>query len=132
MGQEISSHRAKLATKLGAYHPIFCLSRCGAADHLHDECHRGLERKAAPRRKNERPFSDRRGRDEIVVSRLAPGRGKMENAATRMVRGEDPIRHHVRRKVRHGVMVNPASHTKFQTDPSIPDYPTVRSLTPTR
>jgi len=31
--------------------------------------------------------------------------------------GEDPIRHHVRRNVRHGVMVNPASHTKFLTDP---------------
>ena len=66
--------------------------------------------------KDERPFSDGRRRDEIVISRLAPGRGKMENAATRMVRGEDPIRHHVRRKVRHGMMVKPASHTKFLTD----------------
>ena len=35
-----------------------------------------------------------------------------------MVRGENPIRHHVRRKVRHGVMVNPAPHTKFRTLPS--------------
>jgi hypothetical protein len=70
----------------------------------------------APRSENERAFSDRRGRDEIVVSRLASGRGKMENAATRMVRGEDSIRHHVRRKVRHGVKVNPASHTKFLGD----------------
>jgi hypothetical protein len=33
--------------------------------------------------------------------------------------GEDPIRHHVRRNVRHGVMVNPASHTKFLTDPRV-------------
>jgi hypothetical protein len=32
------------------------------------------------------------------------------------VQGEDPICHHVRRKVRYGVMVNPASHTKFLTD----------------
>jgi len=35
------------------------------------------------------------------------------------VQGEDPIRHHVRRKVRYGVMVNPASHTKFLTDPRV-------------
>jgi hypothetical protein len=34
-----------------------------------------------------------------------------------MVRSEDPIRHHVRRKVRCGVMVNPASHTRFLTLP---------------
>ena len=61
---------------------------------------------------NERAFSDRRSRDEAALSRLAPGRGRMENAAARMVRGEDPIRHHVRRKVRRGVMVNPASHTR--------------------
>jgi putative transposase len=33
----------------------------------------------------------RRSRDEIALSRLAPGYGKMKNAATRMVRGEDPI-----------------------------------------
>src|SRR4029453_5350626 len=39
----------------------------------------------------------------------------MENAAARMVRGKDPIRHHVRRKVRHRVMVRPAPHTKFPT-----------------
>lgn len=34
-----------------------------------------------------------------------------------MVRGKDPIRHHVRREVRHSVMVNQASHTKFRTLP---------------
>jgi hypothetical protein len=39
----------------------------------------------------------------------------MENAAARMVRGKEPIRHHVRRKVRRGVMVNQASNTKFPT-----------------
>jgi hypothetical protein len=46
----------------------------------------------------------------------------MENAATRMVRSEDPIRHHVRRKVRCGVMVNPASHTRFLTLPPCPEW----------
>src|SRR5829696_8462862 len=35
----------------------------------------------------------------------------MENAAAGVVRSQNPIRHHVRRKVRHGMMVNPASHT---------------------
>jgi hypothetical protein len=42
----------------------------------------------------------------------------MENAAARVVRGQDPIRHHVRRQVRHRVIVNPAPHTKFQTVPA--------------
>ena len=42
----------------------------------------------------------------------------MENATARMVRGEDPIRHHVRRKVRHSVMVNLAAHTNFLLVPA--------------
>jgi hypothetical protein len=33
-----------------------------------------------------------------------------------MVRGKDPIRHHVRRQIRHGVMVNRPRH-------KIPDTP---------
>ena len=33
------------------------------------------------------------------------------------VRGKDPIRHHVRRKVRQSMMVNPAPHTRFLTVP---------------
>ena len=55
--------------------------------------------------------------DAALKLLFPPGRGRMENAAARMVRGENPIRHHVRRKVRHGVMVNPAPHTKFRTLP---------------
>jgi hypothetical protein len=34
-----------------------------------------------------------------------------------MVRGKDPIRHHVRRQIRQSVMVNPAPHTRFLTVP---------------
>jgi hypothetical protein len=41
------------------------------------------------------------------------------------VHGEDPIRHHLRRKVRCGVMVNPASHTKFLTEPPGQGHPPV-------
>src|SRR5580693_4228938 len=41
----------------------------------------------------------------------------MENAATRMVRGQDPIRHHVRRQMRQSLMANPAPHTRFLTVP---------------
>ena len=41
----------------------------------------------------------------------------VENAATRMVRGKDPIRHHVRRAVRSSVMTQPAPHTRFLTVP---------------
>ena len=86
--------------------PSFRFSRRGAADHLHHQRHSILECETAARRAHARAFSNRRRGDEIALSRLAPGRGRMENAAARMVRGQDPIRHHVRRKVRHGVMVN--------------------------
>ena len=106
LGQEISVDRPKLAAKLGAGHPVFRFSRRGAADHLHHQRHRILECETAARRAHARAFSNRRRGDETAVSRLAPGRGRMENAAARMVRGKDPIRHHVRRKVRHSVMVN--------------------------
>jgi hypothetical protein len=44
----------------------------------------------------------------------------MENATARMVRNQDSIRHHVRRKVRHSVMVNQAQHTKFRILPRRP------------
>ena len=71
----------------------------------------------AARRADARAFSNRRCSDEIAVPRLAPGRQRMENAAARMVRGKDPIRHHVRRKICHCVMVNPAPHTKFRIVP---------------
>ena len=123
LGQEISVDRPKLAAKLGAGHPVFRLSRRGAADHLYDQRHRILERETAARRANAGAFSNRRRGDEIAVSRLAPGRGRMENATARMVRGKDPIRHHVRRKVRHRVMVNPAPHTKFRTLPCCLAFP---------
>jgi hypothetical protein len=91
-----------------------CLSRRGPPHQLHGERHRSTEREIAPRGSNPRSFSERRSGDEIALSRLAPSRRKMENAAARMVRGKDPICHHVRRKVRYRVMAL-ASHAKFPT-----------------
>ena len=79
---EIPFDRPELAAKLGAGHPVFRLSRGGAADHLHDERHRIPERQAAPSRANTRTFSNRRGGIETSVSRLASGRRRMENAAS--------------------------------------------------
>src|SRR5215207_6845321 len=40
------------------------------------------------------------------LSGLASDGGGMENVAARMGRGENPVRHHVRRQVRPGMMVN--------------------------
>ena len=57
LGPQISFDRAELAAKLGACHPVLRLSRRGAADHLHDQRHRILERQAAPRRANDKPVS---------------------------------------------------------------------------
>jgi hypothetical protein len=49
VGLEISGHRAELAAPLGTGHSVLRLSRRGAPNHLHDERHRGAERKTAPR-----------------------------------------------------------------------------------
>ena len=49
----------------------------------------------------------------------------MENAATRMVRGQDLIRYHLRRQVRQSMMDNLAPHTRFLTLPAwvLPSQP---------
>ena len=83
-------------TPLGTGHSVLRLSRRGAPDHLHYERHRGAERKTAPRRENERAFSDRRSRNEIALSRLAPGCGKMENRLQRQ-NGDHPLSQALRR-----------------------------------
>ena len=76
LGPKISRNRPELAPKLGARHPVFRVPRGRAADHLHHERHRGPERQTAARGQNQRPFSDRRGRDEVDLSRLAQGRAE--------------------------------------------------------
>lgn len=55
---------------------------------------------------HEGAFSDRRLRHETALSRLAPGRRRMENAAARMVRGEKPVCDHVRRTLPQGMIIN--------------------------
>ena len=59
VGPQVSGDRPELAAQLGARHPVLRLSRRGAAHHLHHERDRSLEREAAARRENARPFSDR-------------------------------------------------------------------------
>ena len=73
---------------------------------------RGLERQAAAGRAGQRPFPQRRGGDETHLPGLAPSRPGMENAASRMGRGKDPVRHHVRPALRQNLMGNPASRTE--------------------
>ena len=51
----------------------------------------------------------------FLVLRGAAREWKMPPA--RVVRSKDPVRHHVRRKVRPSVMVQPAPHTRFLTVP---------------
>ena len=63
-----------LAEAMAAGHSVFCVPRSRATDHLHHQRHRSVECEIAPRRANAGPFSNRRGRDEIAVSGLAPGR----------------------------------------------------------
>src|SRR3954454_1810428 len=117
VGAQIPGDCPELAAQLGPGHPVLCVPRRGPADHLHHQRNRSLEREAASRRKNARPFSNRRSSDQTALPRLARCRRGMENAAKGVVRSQNSIRHYVRRKVRHGMMVNPAPHTKFLTVP---------------
>ncbi len=53
----------------------------------------------------------------VPVSRLAPGRRRVENVAERAVRGKDSIRYYVRRTVGSSVMAQRAPYTRFLTLP---------------
>src|SRR4051794_38290469 len=117
VGAQIPGDCPELAAQLGPGHPVLCVPRRGPADHLHHQRNRSPEREAASRRKNARPFSNGRSSDQTALPRLARCRRGMENAAKGVVRSQNSIRHYVRRKVRHGMMVNPAPHTKFLTVP---------------
>ena len=95
---------ADLAAAMGADHPVLRLRSGRPKNHLHHECDRSLERQAAAGGAGEGPFPQRRGGDETHLPGLAPGRSAMENAASRMGRGKDPVRHHVRRALRQNLM----------------------------
>ncbi len=99
--------------KLGSRHPVFCVPRGRAQNHLHHERDRGSERQAPARGQNPRPSSDRRGRDEVDLSRLAQRHCRMENAATRMDRRKVPIRNRVRGSLRHSMKLNSPRTQKF-------------------
>jgi len=104
MGPQVRGDRPDLAAAMGADHPVLRLRSRRPKNHLHDERDRGFERQAPARRAGQRPFPQRRGGDETDLSRLAPGRAGMENAASRMGRGKNPVRHHVRRAFRQDLM----------------------------
>jgi hypothetical protein len=57
VGQQVSGHRAKLAPQLGTRHSVLRFPRRRAADHLHHQCNRGAELKAASRRQDQGTFS---------------------------------------------------------------------------
>ena len=57
VGQQVSGHRAKLAPQLGTRHSVLRIPRRRAADHLHHQCNRGAELKAASRRQDQGTFS---------------------------------------------------------------------------
>ena len=103
-GRKYAGDRPDLAAAMGAGHPVLRLRSGGAQNHLHHERDRGPERQTATRRANEGPFPQRRGGDETHLPGLASGRQGMENAASRMGRGKDPVRHHVRRTLRQNLM----------------------------
>lgn len=57
LGAAVSGDHPELATQLGARRAILRLSRERTPHHLHDQCYRGIELQAAPRRSNARPLS---------------------------------------------------------------------------
>ena len=67
---------------------------------------------------DQRPFPDRRGGDEAALPGLASGGGRLENAAARVARSQDPVRYHVRPRFVFSMRLKPAPHTKILTLPS--------------
>ena len=59
VGPEISGDHSILAAPLERGHPVLCIPRRCAPDHLHNKRHQIFECKTAPRRANARPFSNR-------------------------------------------------------------------------
>ena len=113
----IRQSRAELAAQLGACHPFFAFPVAVRRINYTTNAIRSLNADCgAPC--GQAIFQPMRRRSNCCISSCAKLRRNMENTATRMVRGQDPIRHHVRRQIRQSVMAKPAPHTRFLTVPA--------------
>jgi hypothetical protein len=92
LGRQIPGDRPHLAAALERGRSVLRLSRRHPPDRLHHECHRGLERQAAPCRPDPRPLSERRGGDEAPVPGLASHRARLEHGAQRVGHGPSSVR----------------------------------------
>src|ERR1041384_1724126 len=88
MGPEIPGDRPELATRLERGYSVLCLSRRGAADSLHDQCHRGAQFKAAPGGPGQGSFPQRRGGNQAPLPGLEPLREGVDHATARMGHGQ--------------------------------------------
>ena len=92
MGPEIPGDRPELATRLERGYSVLCLSRRGAADSLHDQCHRGAQFKAAPGGPGQGSFPQRRGGNQAPLPGLEPLREGVDHATARMGHGQIAVR----------------------------------------
>ena len=105
-GRKYPRGRPELAPGLGRGHSLLRLPRRGPPHPLHDERHRGPERQAPPGRARQGPFPNRRGGAEAAVPGLEPGGKGVDHASPRVVHGQGPVRHPLRRAVHVGLSLS--------------------------
>ena len=118
LGREVSDHRAGLAAGLGARDPVFCAPSGGAArDHTTnaiDSLQSQLSNISIPR-----ALPKRRCRPEAAVAGASQCPRRTGTISQGMERGDESVRHPIRRPVQPGRSVKPASHTEFLTGPGL-------------
>ncbi len=97
--------------------PFFCVPGGGPADHLHHKCHRSveLEMRRAVRTRGHFPTDD--AATKLLYLALNRAAAEWKRPPRELVRGEDPIRHHVQRAFRQRMMVQPPQTQKFRQSP---------------
>lgn len=120
LGTKIPRHRAKLPSELGAGDPVSipeAVRRTIYTTNAIEALNAKLRRAVRTRGHFPNEFAATKYLFLVPVSRLAPGRRRVENVAERAVRGKDSIRYYVRRTVGSSVMAQRAPYTRFLTLP---------------
>jgi putative transposase len=82
MGPALPRNQPKLAAGMGRGHSVLRFPRGSPQNHLHHQCHRSAELKAAAGGQGQRPLPQRRGRNQAALSDLESLRKRVEDAAT--------------------------------------------------
>jgi hypothetical protein len=102
---------------LGARDPVFRIPAGGAACDLYHQRDREPAQSAQEDHQDPRTLPERRCGPEAAMAGALQCPRRTGTISEGMERGDEPVRHPLRRPVHSGGRVNPASHTKFLTGP---------------